>query len=158
MLLKFKEDTAGLWYEGRCVRGHLKDCALQVAKFYDGTSANKEAGFPTIKNFRSKFVNAVYVDELKIPVMRGGERVTKADESVERFIQVMTRQGPRSSIKYVDCVNESVITCTLNVQKGQREIGLSEIESVLEYGEVHGMGAERSQQWGRYTWTIVNKV
>ena len=29
----FPSDEKGLYYEGRCVRGHLKDCALQVAGF-----------------------------------------------------------------------------------------------------------------------------
>ena len=44
--LTFKRDDEGLLYEGRCIRGHLKDCALAVKDF-----------FPDIKVFRSKVVN-----------------------------------------------------------------------------------------------------
>ena len=29
----FKRNGDGIYYEGRCVRGHIKDCATQIAKF-----------------------------------------------------------------------------------------------------------------------------
>ena len=130
----FKRDEGGLYYEGRCVRGHLKDCALQVAQ-----------DFPGVRNFRSKFVNAIYVSTTKLYLGRD-----EPDGCEQRFIQVMTRQGPRSTIKYVDYVVDPTLTFTLKM-KAKSEITLDHLRAVFAYGEVHGMGQERSQGWGRYT-------
>ena len=130
----FPSDDKGLYYEGRCVRGHLKDCALQVQGF-----------FPAVKNFRAKFVNRVYVVTDKIYV--GTKEVTDTEE---RFIQVMTRQGPRSSIKYIDWVESPTLEFTLRLLNDD-VITEEHLRAVFEYGGTHGMGGERSQGWGRYT-------
>lgn len=144
----FKRDDQGLYAEGRTIRGHLKDCALQVAGWYDGTVAHKKAGFREVKNFRAKFVNRVYVVENKLHF---GKK--EPDGMETRFIQVMTRQGPRSTIKYVDYVNDVEFSFTLSLMN-DGVIGLDEITTVLIYGSRHGMGAERSQDWGRYKFKI----
>lgn len=129
----FPSDETGLYYEGRCVRGHLKDCALQVAGF-----------FASVKNFRAKFVNRVYVVTDKIYV--GAKEVSGTQE---RFIQVMTRQGPRSSIKYIDWVESPTLEFTIRLLNDD-VIKKEHLEAVFEYGGMHGMGGERSQGWGRY--------
>lgn len=134
----FKRLPSGeLYYEGRCIRGHLKDAALQVQLF-----------FPHLKNFRAKFVNRIYVVEDRIPLglfeMAGTE---------QRFIQVMTRQGPRSSIKYLDYVADPLLRFQLKVLN-DRVITQTHVEAVLTYGAMHGIGAERSQGWGRYEWAV----
>ena len=134
----FKRDAQGLYYEGRTVRGHLKDCALQVQGFY-----------PAIKNFRAKFVNRVYVRDEKIRLVRHHLPIAEIDGTETRFIQVMTRQGPRSTIKYLDYVEEPYLSFTVQLM-ADGVITQEHIEAVLAYGCVHGMGAERSQGWGRY--------
>ena len=131
----FKRDEGGLYYEGRCVRGHLKDCALQVAQDF------------SVRNFRAKFVNAVYVSTTKIYLGR-----QEPDGCELRYIQVLTRQGPRSTIKYVDYVLDPTLTFALKL-KAKTEITPDHLRAVFAYGEVHGMGQERSQGWGRYTLT-----
>jgi hypothetical protein len=141
----FKFNNDGLYYEGRCVRGHIKDCALQVASFHD------------IKNFRAKLVNRLYVLDAVIPLTRLGKRLTKPDATEQRFIQVMTRQGPRSSIKYIDYVTDPLLTFTLGLMDDE-VIGLEHLESVFEYGAVHGIGQERSQGWGRYAEPKITKL
>lgn len=133
----FLSDEEGLYYEGRCIRGHLKDCALQTVNFMYARGT-------LVKNFRAKFVNHVYVLEQKIPLDR---KVIAGSQ--QRFIQVMTRQGPRSSIKYVDWVDAPRLSFTLRVLNDD-VILEDHIRKVFEYGGVHGMGAERSQGWGRY--------
>lgn len=130
----FPSDEKGLYYEGRCVRGHLKDCALQIQGF-----------FPSVKNFRAKFVNRVYVMTDKIYL-----GVNEVAGTQERFIQVMTRQGPRSSIKYIDWVDSPTLEFTLRLLNDD-VITEEHLKAVFEYGGIHGMGGERSQSWGRYT-------
>ena len=129
-----------LQYEGRCIRGHLKDCALQVKDLY-----------PEVKNFRSKVVNKLYVADTFIPLTKGGtDPFYKADGTETRYIQVMTRQGPRSAIKYIDYINDPYLEFRVKLLVN-KEITIEHIKTILEYGSVHGMGAERSQGWGRYT-------
>lgn len=137
----FKRDELGLYYEGRCVRGHLKDCALQVAPF-----------FPTVLNFRAKFVNKVYVATDKVHLARAesiGQAIMQPDGTEQRFIQVLTRQGPRSSMKNIDYVVAPRITFILKVLN-DTVITEQHLRAVFEYGGTHGMGQERSQEWGHY--------
>jgi len=89
-----RDDTHGFYFEGRALRAHMKDCALQIAAF-----------FPEISNFRAKFVNRVYVVTDKVYL---GKK--EPDGTEQRFVQVMTRQGPRSAIKHVDYVNDPLLT------------------------------------------------
>jgi hypothetical protein len=133
----FLSDENGLYYEGRCVRGHLKDCALQAQGFMYARNA-------LVKNFRAKFANSVYVVDQKIYMDK-----REVEGTQQRFIQVMTRQGPRSSIKYVDYVLAPTLSFTLKVLNNN-VILEDHIRKVFEYGGTHGMGAERSQSWGRY--------
>ena len=144
--LTFKRDDEGLLYEGRCIRGHLKDCALAVKDF-----------FPDIKVFRSKVVNRMYIEESMIPVYKDDVRVTEPDEAQQRFIQVMTRQGPRSTIKYVDYVDSPTITFHIRLLNDGL-IDIDHIKTMFEYGATHGMGAERSQGWGRYSVVDIKQI
>ncbi len=129
----FKFDENGLYYEGRNVRGHMKDCALQISKF-----------FPDIAYFRAKVANKVYVVTDVMPLSR-----KDPDGCEQFFIQVMTAQGPRSSIKYIDWVEKPILSFRLRVLN-DGIIKESHLRAIFEYGSVHGMGQERSQGWGRY--------
>jgi hypothetical protein len=122
-----------LCYEGRCIRGHLKDAARAISEF-----------FLDVPNFRSKFVNRVYIEEILIPLGR-----KDPDGMITRYIQVMTRRGPRSAIKFVHYVTGVVVPFTLCLS-ADGMITPVHVQTALEYGRVHGMGAERSEDWGRY--------
>jgi len=138
----FPRNEDGLYYEGRCVRGHLKDCANQV----------KDAIKPEVKALKAKVANKVYVMTDVIPLMVDSIQVKEIVGTVQRFVQVMTRQGPRSTIKYVDYLEKPVLTFRLNVLDDG--IITDDIQNdIFEYGSIHGMGQERSQGWGRYTFT-----
>jgi hypothetical protein len=121
-----------LYYEGRCVRGHIKDCALQVAKIL------------AIPAFKSKVSNQVYIETDIIPLGK-----SEPDGTEKRFIQVMTRQGPRSTYKYIDYIVNPELKFVLKVLNGG-SITEDHIKTIFEYGSVHGIGQERSQGWGRY--------
>ena len=132
----FPHDDKGLYYEGRGVRGHIKDCVAQLQWM-----------FPSLKNIKSKLVNRVYVEDERIYVGK-----VEPDGNETRFIQVITRQGPRSAIKHIDYVNSPVLRFTLLVMQ-DNVITEELLRAVFEYGAVHGIGQERSQGWGRYELT-----
>lgn len=134
----FCRNADGLYYEGRCVRGHLKDCANQV----------KDSITPEIKALKAKVANKVYVMTDIIPL--GAKEPTGTEQ---RFIQVMTMQGPRSTIKFIDYLEKPVLKFKLNVLD-DGVITDEILNSIFEYGAVHGLGQERSQGWGRYEFSI----
>ena len=129
----FLRDEQGLYYEGRCVRGHLKDCAQQVKGFFSG-----------ITNFRSQFVNRVYVQESKIHLGK-----MEPDGKAERHIHVMTQRGPRSTIKYMDYIESPLMQFHLQIMNDNL-VTLEILHAVFEYGGIHGMGQDRSAEWGHY--------
>ena len=135
----FPHDAQGIYVEPRTVRGHIKDCALQVAATTGITA------------FKAKVANKVYVVEEPLRLRRADSAlITKVDGTITRTIQVMTRQGPRSSLKRVDYVAPpSRLAFVLRVWD-DKVVGEKELRTIFEYGEVHGMGAERSQHWGNY--------
>ena len=139
----FPRDDNGLYYEGRCVRGHIKDCANQV----------KDAIKPEVKALKAKVANKVYVMTDVIPLIVDGVQVREISGTVQRFVQVMTMRGPRSTIKFVDYLQKPALTFRLNVLD-DGIITDDILNAIFEYGSIHGMGQERSQGWGRYTFTV----
>ena len=128
----FKRDENGLYYEARCVRAHIKDCANQLQ------------GLLGIKALKSKVANRVYVEPDKIYLDK-----SEPDGSETRIVHAMTMKGPRSSLKTIDFVDKPVLKFTLKVMDDgviDRDI----LEAIFEYGGEHGMGQERSQDWGKY--------
>ena len=70
----FASDDMGLFVPGRNVRAHLKDLAGVIAKPMKNGSI---PGLKEIKNFRAKFVDAVYVKEPCVYILDAqGEVVT----------------------------------------------------------------------------------
>ncbi len=133
----FKRDDNGLYYEGRCVRGHIKDCATQVSKL-----------FSNIPGFKAKVANRVYVETQKIYLL---DPIKKEPDGYEqRFIQVITRQGPRSTYKYVDYVIRPRLFFILRLLN-DGVIKKEHLDPIFEYGSTHGMGQERSQDYGQYS-------
>lgn len=134
----FPRDETGLYYEGRCIRGHIKDCANQI----------KDAVKPVITALKAKVSNKVYV--LDDVIYLGSDKVAGTEQ---RFIQVMTRQGPRSTIKYIDYLEKPTLSFTIKLLE-DGVINEDILRSIFEYGAVHGLGQERSQGWGRYKYTL----
>lgn len=128
----FKRDETGLYYEARCVRAHIKDCSNQLQ------------GLLGIKALKSKVANRVYVEPAKIYLGK-----QEPDGSETRIVHAMTMKGPRSSFKTIDYVDKPVLKFHLKVLDDgviDRDI----LEAIFEYGAEHGMGQERSQDWGKY--------
>ncbi|MBA7715025.1 hypothetical protein ES703_124062 [subsurface metagenome] len=132
----FKKDDKGLYFESRCVRSHIKDCA------------NILQGILGIKALKAKVANRVYVEPERIYLDR-----KEPDGSENRVVHAMTRKGPRSSLKTIDFVENAKLKFTLKVLEDgviDRDI----LEAIFDYGGTHGMGQERSQGWGQYTYKL----
>jgi len=138
----FPKDNTGLYYEGRCVRGHIKDCATQVRGLL----------VPEVKALKAKVANKIYVTTDVIPL-----GATEPAGTETRYVQVMTRLGPRSTIKYVDYLEKPTLVFELKVLN-DGIITPEVLEALFEYGSVHGMGQERSQGWGRYEFSLSPNV
>ena len=128
----FKRDDKGLYYEARCVKAHIKDCANQLQ------------GFLETKALKSKVANRVYVEPAKIYLGK-----SEPDGSEVRIVHAMTMKGPRSSLKTIDFVDSPVLKFTLKVLDDSI-IDEEILKAIFEYGGEHGMGQERSQDWGKY--------
>jgi hypothetical protein len=136
----FKRDDNGLYYEARCVRAHIKDCANQLQ------------GILGIKALKAKVANKVYVEPAKIYLGK-----SEPDGSEVRIIHAMTMKGPRSSLKTIDYVVDAKLNFTLRVLE-DGVIDQDILEAIFEYGGTHGMGQERSQDWGKYELVKLEEV
>ena len=128
----FKRDDRGLYYEARCVRAHIKDCA------------NALQGLLEIRALKSKVAQRVYVEPEKLYLGK-----TEPDGNETRIVHAMTMKGPRSSLKTIDYVNDAGLTFILKVLD-DGVITEDILKAIFEYGGTHGIGQERSQDWGRY--------
>jgi hypothetical protein len=136
----FKRDDKGLYYEARCVKAHIKDCANQLQ------------GFLEIKALKSKVANRVYVEPAKIYL---GKQEPDGNET--RIVHAMTMKGPRSSLKMIDYVQEPTLKFVLKVLD-DGVIDEEILKAIFEYGGIHGMGQERSQDWGKYELVKLEEV
>ena len=128
----FKRDGKGLYYEARCVKAHIKDCANQLQ------------GFLEIKALKSKVANRVYVEPAKIYLGK-----SEPDGNETRIVHAMTMKGPRSSLKTIDYVDRPTLKFTLKMLD-DGVVDEAILKAIFEYGGEHGMGQERSQDWGKY--------
>jgi DNA-binding transcriptional regulator YiaG len=140
----FKKDDVGLYYEARCVRAHLKD------------SANSLQTFLETKALKARIAQRVYVHPDKIYVLASPNGNPNAaiikkdpDGNERRIVHAMTMKGPRSSIKWIDYVDGAILRFRLKVLN-DGFVSRDLLVRLFEYGGTHGMGQERSQDYGRY--------
>lgn len=146
----FSRDEHGLFVRGGNLRAHLKDCADVVAR---AVKAGADPGLPEVKNFRSKVVNSLYVQEDRLHLLDGNGKVaTEVTGFRDATLSVMTAQGPRTCLKRVDYLEPCIIQATLLLYPG--EISRDWIAVLLDYGCEHGFGQDRSLQFGRYDYEL----
>lgn len=137
-----RDDLGRLCIEGRQVKAMLKESA-NICK---GIIPIHEKVIP----LRSKLAERVFVIERLIPLLP--ER-KEADETVERAIHVMTAQGPRDALKRVDICRNVELACTLRVlNDGMFTVPI--LTQLLEHASSNGLGADRSQGYGQFEFTI----
>jgi hypothetical protein len=145
--LGFQKNGQGLFVRGGTVRAHIKDCAGQIAT---------SIGF---KNLRSHVANSCYIVENQILILRDGKPVQEHDGEFEQPVHVMTRQGPRNSLKRIRFLEGVGLVYTLKVMMPRLtdqhyRNGEDIIRAIHDYGETHGYGGERGMGSGRYRWEL----
>lgn len=132
----FKSDEKGLYLDGYPAKAHLKDCANVLQKLLG------------VKALKSKVADRVYVEEDKLYLGKA-----EPDGYIEHPVHIMTMQGPRSALKRNDYVEKPILRFTLRVLE-DNVITQELLESLFEYGSLHGFGAERGMGYGRYNWNL----
>lgn len=138
--------TRHLVMGARTIRGHVKDCARIVSSAYVGT----EKG---VRSFSVRFVNGFYPVEYWIPILRREDNahVLVPDGYQDKAIHVYGPQGQRNALKRFDYVTNVRMAFTVRVLPWLKR---SDLETLFEYGAVHGYAGERSEGEGRYIYTI----
>ena len=144
----FKRDENGLFIEGRTVKAMLKETANILKNKLDLTA------------FKARVAERVFVLEDRVYL-----DTQTPDGDIEKPIHVMTAQGPRTSLKRTDYVSSPTIKCTLEAfdeplltKKKDKIVPQAYLEGILQFAMENGLGAERSQGYGRFEIVRFEKV
>jgi hypothetical protein len=156
----FKRNERGIYLESRQVDAMLKETvsviysnrAFDLGRKYKSGEKRDQA---VTKLFRSAFIERVTVDTQRIHLMRDGEPLMKADGVETRVGHVMSPEGPRSVMhrnEYVDQAEFEFDIAVLGDFLSQRDWA-----EIWTHSERHGLGAARSQDYGRFDVTAWDK-
>jgi len=127
--------------EGRQVKAMLKEAANIIKGIIPGGKDGK--GIAALK---SKVADQIFVEEEYIILDK-----TQPDDVEERPIHVMTRQGPRTSLKRCEIVRDVEIDFIVARRAGAGEgVPQKALLAILDYAQQVGLGADRSQGRGRF--------
>lgn len=144
-LLVFQRYGGNLVIRTETIRAHLKDCARVISAQHIGKLKGERA-------FSTKVINGLYTDPAKpfTEIARlDGSLVKSHDGELDRAVHTF-RGSALKRLQYVE--PPSVIEFVL--QTLGDSIKLSDLETLLTYGGVHGYGGERSRDGGKYFYTI----
>ena len=135
------------------LRAHLKDCAGQIQNQFVGKIKGE-------RNFTTKIKNGLYVtggfrDDFgteMIFILKDKKQLTECDGFQDRLIHAKTPMGQINALKRFAYIVKPSIKFT--VQLLGNSVKLDDLNTILQYGGVHGYGGERSQQEGQYTFNI----
>ncbi|MGH9248060.1 MAG: hypothetical protein ACRD0W_00855 [Acidimicrobiales bacterium] len=148
------EQVAGIWtgfvehdgqiaLEARNVKAMLKESANIVKALGPRSAAGKT------RPLRAQLAERVFVAPKFILLDR-----TTPDETVERPVHVMTAQGPRTALKRTDVLNKVVVPCVLRVLDDSM-FPKTVLELILDHACENGLGTDRSQGNGTFTYDLV---
>ena len=135
----FKRDEKGLYIESRQVKALLKECA-NILKGTKGATPIID-----IRNLKHKLAERVFVEPPRIYL-----GTAEPNGHIERGIHVWTAQGPRNAIKRADYVMQPCLQFRLRVLNDGL-ITEDVLRKILIHGQLIGIGADRSQGYGKYT-------
>lgn len=139
----FKRDENGLYIEGRQLKAALKEaasCAVAAGKL-DGRGWGK-----TNKGLLSFFAEHVHVVEDRLHL-----GVTEATGIAQRFVHTWRGTG----IQYEEYVTDAKVSFTV---ESDYEFTDEQWAHIWLTGERQGIGASRSQGYGKYTVTSWNRI
>lgn len=149
--LGFQRNEDYLVMRGGTVRAHIKDCARVISSFSE--KPQKGSGQ---RSFAVKVVNCIYVDEYWIPILKNGKGIKISDGTFDKAVHVTTAQGPRNALKRIHFVEKPTLIFHLNILSTPKGEILDEkdLETIMQYGSIHGYAGERGDGEGRYEYTI----
>jgi hypothetical protein len=137
----FKRDEQGLYIEDRIVKAMLREVVAILYPFQAPNGAGKWG--PTNKAARGFFVERVFVNPPRIHL--GVAEPTGIDLFVGH---VSGPQGPRSTLNYYEYVERARIAFDIIVLND--EVKQEHWPNIWALGEEIGLGAMRSQSFGRF--------
>lgn len=153
-LLVFQRVNGACCMRAGTIKAHLKDCARFLSSNYVGKIEGE-------KSFAVRFLNGVYPDPRTywVPIQSQitGAPVSERSGVYDKAVHVMTRMGPRNSIKTIQYIDEARLEFVLLVmhdKKGKDVVSVEDLTTMMQYGGVHGYAGERGDGEGRYLFTI----
>lgn len=140
----FHKDEEGIFIYDYLVKGFLKE-AGNILK----TEIN-------LKNVKSKIDNFVFVFPRRIHVLdMAGLQLKDHQGYLERPLRAQTAQGPRVFLARSEIVEAgNKIKCEFKIVPN-KEITPKVICSILEYGELKGLGQFRNGSYGRFSYKVI---
>lgn len=142
----FKRDKNGLYIEGRQLKACIKEAAnIRWPKLRWG---------PSSKGTRSYFSEHVFVDETSLTIKGPGvtynaeQKVWEPTGIQQRFVHTWRGNG----IQYEEYVEDAEIECTIltDAENGTKGITDEQWAHLWVTAETNGLGASRSQGFGRF--------
>lgn len=146
------EEVAGIWtgflehpdgglaWEARQIKAMLKESANILRTMI-------KVGGKTIP-LRARIAERVFPQPNLIQL-----GVDQPTGTIERPIHVMTAQGPRTALKRTDYVDHAKVTSNLRVLNDGL-ITDAILRDILDHASLNGMGTDRSQGAGTFTYTL----
>lgn len=145
-------------HEGACVmrtatiKAHLKDCATVISNQFMGRIVGERA-------FSTRIKNGVYPDPKVYwtPILRpDGSPVTKHDDEKDKPVHIRGM----SALKRFERIAPWRLDFTLLILTAQGDkpsVAIEDLETLMEYGGVHGYAGERGDGEGKYTFTLTKE-
>jgi len=160
------------------IKAHLKDCAYQIQTYTAGYVQGEKSLRVKVAN-GIYWPNGLPIILFKgtpfVPILgRDGKPMTEPTEVRQKGIRINTPQGPRSALKAFEYVEDAALEFPIAVltapdrqmRRGQGKdakvvtvpgrpvIDEDDLKALMLYGGMHGYAGERSEDGGRYAFTI----
>lgn len=146
----FQRHEGALVLRAATFRAHWKDCSRVMSRLWIGKVEGE-------KSFSVKVINAVYHDPavywLPILSQETNKPITDPTGQYDKPIHAVTPRGVISALKTLEFIENArviVPVLVLTPASGKPVVSMADLQSLFEYGGVHGYGGERSDGEGRY--------
>jgi hypothetical protein len=137
----FPSDANGLYLETRALKAAWRE-SLSVLQIFVKKTGSKQIYQHAFFVEGEQHQDRVYLGRME------------PDGDLERAIHPSTPQGKRSALKRTDFVERAEITYLLKVldtaSQEKRHLGMSELRKALALMQDNGLGADRSQGFGKF--------